>query len=205
MLSQEKLEVRERIEEKLRIDFLSSFQKDFLSSILWKIQKDWEITEKQQRTLSKILRELDDAVEKGIVWQLTEQEKKEVKTILDLSKGYSDYYLSNHNPPLQRAIRGLLEVQLKTSVGVDIIITEKSHLEAARRIMKSRIQHIENPKFSVGELVFFGKDKSVGVVVEGPSIDKFGGIQYSVDFGGLHSAFQVKFLKKIEKKRRKEQ
>lgn len=205
MLTLEKKEIRERIEQKLKIDFLSEFQKNFLTSILWKIEKGWEITEKQSRVLNQIFKKLDEAEIHGLIWKLSEKEKEEVKLVLDLSKGYSSYYLSNHNPSLQKAIRGLLEIQLKSSVGQSLISTERVHLEVAKKIMKKRIEHLQKPKFTISELVLSGSKKSVGVVIDGPAVSKNGQIQYTVDFLGRQVSCQVDELKKICKAKRSKQ
>lgn len=201
-LMQNGKELREKIEKKLTLDFLTPFQKEFLESILWRLSKEWDLTEKQSNLLQKIFVELDDLETNGYVWDPTDTEKLKIDMVLTLAKSYSSYYLCNHNPSLKRALASLLETHLKISTGARVLLTEKRDLDKACEMMKSKLEQIEKPKFLVGDLVFVQPGKDIlGVIIAGPNVSKSGNIFYVVDLCGTHVNSSPPTIKKAFRKK----
>lgn len=196
--------LREKIEEKLLLDFLTEFQKSFLTSVIWKISKGWELSEKQKNLLDKILHELDEMERTGHIWEPSEDEKKKIGAILDLSKSYSGYYLGNYKPALQKALRSLLETKLKISTGAKVLKSEKNQLDLASEIMKSKLKPFEEPDFFAGDLVTVNTraGKEPAVILSGPEISRQGFVFYTVDLGGNQVDTSHGNIKSMNKKRR---
>ena len=155
---------------------------------------------KSNSLIHKIIKEIEDTEVVGH-WELTEQEKSNIDTLLSLSNRYDDYYLNGHGYYLGRHLKILKGVIFEGLVtGKKLYPHHKKSYEIVCEKMRTHLADVINPRFVPGDAVFPHLGQTIGLVVSGPHIDaKDGRIKYEIFDDMTKKMFDQDTLKKKAK------
>jgi hypothetical protein len=108
----------------------------------------WDLSEKQQALLEKILQRADDDATGANVFTPTQEQRDDLEALVKLYKGYSSQWQAER-PAVAKAVHRVTEFLAGNGT------IEEYHNQKLHKAMKSRLRTFSNPRFQVGALGWF--------------------------------------------------